>query len=53
MDLWFSFSSRGCNLVENIGLGSMKELEDDTEYRFIQVNGDRPHNKAIGAHDIK
>lgn len=50
MDLWSSFPPRGCNLVENIGLGSMKELEDDTEYYFLHVN--RPHNKAIGTDDI-
>lgn len=30
----------------------MKQLEDEANYRIIQVNGDSPHNKLIGADEI-
>lgn len=35
-----------------IGLGFMKQLEDEADYHIIQVNVDRLHNKIIGQMEL-
>ena len=41
------------NLAGNISLGSMKQLQDETDCHIIPVNGDRSHNKIKRGDEIK